>query len=37
MVVEKKVGPLKRLCQSFLMCVNQNTRDFTVSVVGMMQ
>ena len=37
MVVEKKVGRLKKLCCNFLLCVNQNTRDFTVSVVGAIQ
>ena len=37
MVLEKKVGQLKKLCWNFLLCVNQNTRDFTVSVVGVRQ
>lgn len=37
MVLEKKVGWLKKLCWDFLLCVNQPTRDFTVSVVGVMQ
>ena len=37
MVVEKKVGRMKRLCRYFLLCEDQSTQDFTASIVKVMQ